>query len=543
MSVNFIEIAQSVLQPVLIARAGDLFGMSQEQGKSALATILPTLMSGVLNKAAQKGGAASLFNAITDPAVDGNIVGKLSGLLESRDSASRLGEQGGKILGLLFGDKAAGLGEHIAGLTGTPAAGASHMLAVAAPALFGILKDHILSSRMTAQSFTSLLASQAAHLDKALPEKVLEWLGWGSLAGFIGGLGGKFTTAVKSLGGLFDFDSDGNVVPPGPVHDVDEKNDSGSWWKWLLALALITLAVLFFKSCHGPDAALPAGGQAAPATPATATGVSPADAPAVVAGVDSQLQLSFNNGKAVVNATVGSEAEKAELLKSLEAVYGKDGFSGDIKVDAAARPASWLPKLDELLKLSKVPGAELSIKGADVSLGGTLADPKLGLLDKLKSLFGGGMNVVNSLFSTEAAVKTAAEKFSDAIKALPVSGKCDADALAKAMNLYVINFPSGASEITVTDVAALKMAVPALENCSKGGAKIEIAGHTDNTGSAGTNLKVSEARANAVKQLLVSEGIPAAGITAKGYGDTQPVADNRTEEGRFQNRRITYALH
>lgn len=539
MSVNFLEIAQRALQPVLVSKAADLFGMSEGQGKSALAAILPTLMSGVLNKATQKGGAASLFNAITDPAVDGNIVGKLSGLLENPEAVSLLGGQGGKVLGLLFGDKATGLGEHIAGLAGTPVAGTSRMLAMAAPALFGIFKDHILSSRMTAQSFTSLLAAQASHLDGALPEKVLEWLGWGSLAGFIGGLGGKFSSAVKGLGGLFDFDSNGNVVPPGPVHDLPDSGNGGGWWKWLLALALITLAVLFFKSCQGrTDVAAPA---QVPA-PAAEAGNPSAAAP-VVAGMDSQLQLSFNNGKAVVSATVGSEAEKAELLKSLEAVYGKDGFSGDIKVDASAKPASWMSKMDELLKLARVPGAELSIKGGDVTLGGSLADPKLGLMDKLKSLFGGGMNVVNSFFSADAAVKTAAEKFSDAIKALPASGKCDAEAVAKAMNLYVINFPSGASEITVTDVAALKMAVPALGNCSKGGVKIEIAGHTDNTGSAATNLKVSEARANAVKSLLVSEGIPAAGITAKGYGDTQPVADNSTEEGRFQNRRITYALH
>lgn len=539
MAVNFLETAQDILQPALMSRAGDLFGMSPEQSKSALAAILPTLMSGLLNKASQKGGAASLFNAITDPAVDGNIASRLSAMLGSPMSVSLLGDQGGKILGLLFGDKAESLGEHIAGLTGTPVEGTRSMLALVAPALFGIFKDKILSSRLTAQSFTSLLASQAPHLEGSLPEKVLEWLGWGSMTGFIGGLGGKLTTAVKGLGGLFDVDSNGNVVPPGPVHDLPDNDEDSSWWKWLLALVLITLAVLFFKSCQQrPDVVAPA----QVPVPVTEAGNESAAAP-VVASTDSQLQLSFNNGKAVVSATVGSEAEKAELLKSLEAVYGKDGFSGDIKVDASARPASWLPKMDELLKLSRVPGAELSIKGDSVSLGGTLADPKLGLLDKLKSLFGGGMNVVNSLFSVDAAVKTAAEKFADAVKALPVSGKCDADALAKTLNLYVINFASGASEITVTDVAAMKMAAPALSNCAKGGAKIEIAGHTDNTGSAAANLRVSEARANAVKSLLVSEGISAASITAKGYGDTQPVADNSTEEGRFQNRRITYAVH
>jgi outer membrane protein OmpA-like peptidoglycan-associated protein len=66
---------------------------------------------------------------------------------------------------------------------------------------------------------------------------------------------------------------------------------------------------------------------------------------------------------------------------------------------------------------------------------------------------------------------------------------------------------------------------------------IEIDGHTDNVGKAEDNLKLSQARAEAVKDWLVKKGIGAARITAKGFGDTQPVADNSTTEGRQKNRR------
>ncbi|HWB64270.1 MAG TPA: OmpA family protein [Chitinophagales bacterium] len=66
---------------------------------------------------------------------------------------------------------------------------------------------------------------------------------------------------------------------------------------------------------------------------------------------------------------------------------------------------------------------------------------------------------------------------------------------------------------------------------------IEIAGHTDNVGSADANQKLSEDRANAVKQYLVKKGIADNRVQAKGYGDTQPVADNDTPQGRQQNRR------
>ncbi|MBU1708169.1 OmpA family protein [bacterium] len=67
---------------------------------------------------------------------------------------------------------------------------------------------------------------------------------------------------------------------------------------------------------------------------------------------------------------------------------------------------------------------------------------------------------------------------------------------------------------------------------------VEIQGHTDNVGKPEANKKLSEERANAVEQALVDSGIAAERMTAVGYGDTKPVADNRTEEGRAQNRRV-----
>ncbi len=66
---------------------------------------------------------------------------------------------------------------------------------------------------------------------------------------------------------------------------------------------------------------------------------------------------------------------------------------------------------------------------------------------------------------------------------------------------------------------------------------IEIAGHTDNVGKAEMNQKLSEDRANTVRNYLLKKGIASARVIAKGYGDTQPVADNSTPESRQKNRR------
>ncbi len=72
--------------------------------------------------------------------------------------------------------------------------------------------------------------------------------------------------------------------------------------------------------------------------------------------------------------------------------------------------------------------------------------------------------------------------------------------------------------------------------------KIEIAGHTDSTGSATENQRLSEARANAVRDYFLSRGVNAERIVAKGYGDSQPVAPNDTEEGRAKNRRVEFRV-
>lgn len=67
--------------------------------------------------------------------------------------------------------------------------------------------------------------------------------------------------------------------------------------------------------------------------------------------------------------------------------------------------------------------------------------------------------------------------------------------------------------------------------------KLDIGGHTDNVGEAPYNVKLSNERANSVKNYLVNHGIKSSRLTAKGYGFNVPVADNATESGRAQNRR------
>jgi OOP family OmpA-OmpF porin len=112
-----------------------------------------------------------------------------------------------------------------------------------------------------------------------------------------------------------------------------------------------------------------------------------------------------------------------------------------------------------------------------------------------------------------------------------------ADKLAKDgfVALYV-NFDTGKATIKPDSAKTLDDAAAALKVAAA--LRVEVAGHTDNVGSPDANLRLSQERAQAVMAALAGRGIKADRLTAKGYGQTTPVADNRTEEGRARNRRV-----
>ena len=68
--------------------------------------------------------------------------------------------------------------------------------------------------------------------------------------------------------------------------------------------------------------------------------------------------------------------------------------------------------------------------------------------------------------------------------------------------------------------------------------QIELQGHTDSSGSDQYNLKLSQQRADSVRLYLMDQGVPGGQLTARGYGETQPIEDNKTEAGRSLNRRV-----
>lgn len=113
--------------------------------------------------------------------------------------------------------------------------------------------------------------------------------------------------------------------------------------------------------------------------------------------------------------------------------------------------------------------------------------------------------------------------------------------LAAVLNRGRIDFAPSSAVISPDARAFLEQAAKAILALPPG-TRLEIAGHTDSSGEARRNQRLSQARAQAVRNVLLDFGVPSAMLVPRGYGASRPVAGNDTADGRFRNRRIEFAV-
>jgi len=127
------------------------------------------------------------------------------------------------------------------------------------------------------------------------------------------------------------------------------------------------------------------------------------------------------------------------------------------------------------------------------------------------------------------------------VAAAPAPANAEAPKVAPAVDCTKLD--SGVAVFFATGSAVLsgeaRVVLDQALLCVRDG-RYEVAGHTDNVGDKAMNQRLSEARANAVVAYLRSKGIDASRLVSRGYGETKPIADNGTADGRAQNRRITF---
>jgi len=127
----------------------------------------------------------------------------------------------------------------------------------------------------------------------------------------------------------------------------------------------------------------------------------------------------------------------------------------------------------------------------------------------------------------------------DPVAARPTPEDCLADVQAIQAR-DKITFAPGSTELDGAALGIVRKIAAVLRDCD--GVAMEIGGHTDSQGRAEMNAALSQARADAVFDALMAERVLVGSLTAVGYGEDRPVADNGTEDGREANRRIEFGL-
>jgi outer membrane protein OmpA-like peptidoglycan-associated protein len=107
-------------------------------------------------------------------------------------------------------------------------------------------------------------------------------------------------------------------------------------------------------------------------------------------------------------------------------------------------------------------------------------------------------------------------------------------------NTQRIQFVTGSATLTAASKTMIKEGAKLLNSDDFKSLKVEVRGHTDDVGKDASNMVLSQNRANAVMAELVKNGVASGRITAVGFGETMPIADNKTAEGRAQNRRVAF---
>jgi OmpA-OmpF porin, OOP family len=342
--------------------------------------------------------------------------------------------------------------------------------------------------------------------------------------------------AVAALGGRAATRDIDNIETGAMAKDTEDRR-GGSILSWVLPLLIVGLlgyVAYLFLARPNQDIARANVNRAAANTSANNANTAVAK-PA--AQIDPRLSIRAENGRYIVSGIVGSEAERNQIIEAMRRELGEANvdFTG-LRVDANAKPIGWFAKFAELLpSLKGWTGGELTFIGENgLRAAGNIPQA---VIDRIKILFAGWTLPAIFLGTGADAQKAANEQATQALAAADT-----AEEVVGALNLSIINFATGKADIPADNKAILQKAAEVLKT-APAGTVIEVGGHTDNVGDKAKNQKLSEERANAVRTELINLGVKAENLNAKGYGDTKPKADNKTEQGRFQNRRIEYTLN
>ncbi len=522
MAINLLNLVKDQLGDNLIGQASKLIGENQSTTKSAIGTILPTILGSIVSKGSSSNGASQLLNMINKDKHDGSMFNNLSGLLGGGSSSNGLMDSGKSILSSIMGNKQNSILDLIGKTTGLKQSSSSSLMNMLAPMVMGMIGKQVASKGLNASSLMNLLAGQKDHLSSALPA------GMGSILGFADTKGGTSHSASSSTS-----------------HQQKSSGGGGGFMKWLLLglAALLLLGYFGFRTgCGAVD-------NTANAVTETTTGIANAGGDAVGTMVDKTVDAagSVLNGTVdaagnVVDGTGNIIAKAGEFTKDAAGnIVNLASKKADALTDAAGNAISDASDavgnaandaieftIDESGNLLDASG-KIAYKVGDFSTteDGFYVDKKGNRIGRVFKKIGKAIG--DATKATGKAIGNAAEKTGDFFKNTFSDMFKKKAGSETTYELSQIKFNSENHRITDYSRNELDGLVAALK--SDPNAKISVQSYTSDGKNKLTNKSLSTTRAKVVHDMLVTLGVNKDQITFKGLGskDDAKAAANKVE--------------
>ena len=243
---------------------------------------------------------------------------------------------------------------------------------------------------------------------------------------------------------------------------------------------------------------------------------------AAAAPMPGRLELIKHGPTLTLRGSVPSEEAREALVAQAESVWGEGNVIDELTIDPALDPLpEWLPEVTDAMALRR---GDLTVTLADRTAtvqGEVLSELTEERILGAASTLMPGFDIVDDLVVVEP--EDDLERLQHQLDTM-LRGK-------------VVEFDSDSAELTDKGRTVLDELIAALEAAP---GQILIAGHTDYQASQEYNLELSQRRAEAVRDYFVANGLDTGRFVIRGYGETEPIASNDTEEGRQRNRRTEF---
>ncbi|TQS71419.1 OmpA family protein [Rhodobacteraceae bacterium] len=255
----------------------------------------------------------------------------------------------------------------------------------------------------------------------------------------------------------------------------------------------------------------------------------PAQAETQVAQFSASLA---SGGQVSMRGRVTDELQRETLENFARAQFGVSSIAGGTRVDDTL-PTSWSVRtMAALTALNELNTGDVTVRADRIDISGISGNARASdeIARLLSQRLGEGATINLSVRY---------DKRLDPTLGLPSGAECVAR-LNDVLKKQKISFEPGSSTIAADGAQPLNALAQAMKNCED--YRMEMGGHTDSQGSNDMNRRLSQQRADAVLRGLAERGVAVENLSARGYGESQPIADNGTAAGREANRRIEYVL-